>query len=199
MRVGVVEGNANEGRVSEFEKHQTPVEWNRFVEILAPYAKTAEGFGVAVSGPVADHARVIKGPNIPWLEGRNVRQELELALGQRVVVSNDMEAATAGEMARGVLKGYSWAIFDTISTGWGGNLVLDGKRVDSEPGHANVTFNSPYRCGSGHVGCLEALYSGSGMERRIAEHLSRPFIPKTGSTEIWDAFHDAVDREVDWA
>src|SRR4029079_12078143 len=117
----------------------------------------------------------------------------------RVIVSNDMEAATEGEFALGVLKRFSWAVFDTISTGWGGNLILSGLRVDSEPGHANVTFDSTFHCGSGHVGCREALYSGSGMERRIGEQLPSREANRTPSSELWDAFQLAVERETGWA
>ena len=71
-------------------------------------------------------------------------------------------------MAHGVLRHYAWAIFDTISTGWGGNLILNGMRVDGEPGHANITFDSPHHCGAGHTGCYEAFYSGSALEQQIA-------------------------------
>jgi predicted NBD/HSP70 family sugar kinase len=200
LRAGVVEEGAHGGRIDRFVKHPTPTDWDGLVNILAPYDRdTIEGFGIAISGPIADHATIIKGPNIPWLEGRNVRQDLQTALRKRVVVSNDMEAATEGELAHGVLKRFTWAVFDTISTGWGGNLILNGLRVDSEPGHANVTFDSPYRCGSGHVGCREALYSGSAMERRIGDHLRASQVSAASSGELWDAFHLAVRQEQAWA
>ena len=200
LRVGVVEAGAEGSGIRRYQKHPSPQHWEHLVEILAPYAgEDTEGLGVAISGPIEDHARVISGPNLPWLEGRNVRHDLENALGKKVVVSNDMEAATQGEMARGVLKQFDWALFDTISTGWGGNLILNGLRVDSEPGHANVTFDSPYRCGKGHVGCREALYSGSGMERRIAESFPAPRHAAPSPSELWDAFHSAIDRDQEWA
>jgi predicted NBD/HSP70 family sugar kinase len=197
LRAGIVE---TDGRISRFVKHPTPANWDGLVSILSPYdSEDVEGLGVAISGPIADHATVINGPNIPWLEGRNVRQDLQAALRKRVVVSNDMEAATEGEFANGVLKRFTWAVFDTISTGWGGNLILNGLRVDSEPGHTNVTFDSLYRCGSGHVGCREALYSGSGMEQRIAEHLLGGEVTRPSSSQLWDAFHRAVHCETGWA
>jgi predicted NBD/HSP70 family sugar kinase len=198
LRAGVVENGERGGRISRYVKHPTPKDWNGFVSMLAPYEDT-DGFGIAISGPIADHASVIKGPNIPWLEGRNVREDLQTALGKRVVVSNDMEAATEGEIANGVLKRFAWAVFDTISTGWGGNLILNGVRVDSEPGHANVTFDSTYQCGSGHFGCREALYSGSGMEHKIGEHLRAGDSNPLTSPELWNGFHLAVGQESAWA
>ena len=45
------------------------------------------------------------------------------------------------------------------------------------------------------MGCREALYSGSGMERRIEERLGTRQV----SRELWDTFHRAVDDESDWA
>src|ERR1043166_5990092 len=130
VRVGVLDGET-----LNVEKYPSPGGWERLVSLVQPHV-TADvtGIGVAIAGPIEDHSLVVKGPNLHWLDGRDVGRDLGAAVGKRVVVSNDMEAATEGEMARGVLKNYRWAIFDTISTGWGGNLVLNGQRVDGEPG-----------------------------------------------------------------
>lgn len=195
VRVGILEPSAG-GDTLRVEKYASPGGWDEFAALLAPYAGAdVEGVGIAIAGPIEDHALVVKGPNLRWLDGRDVRRDLGAVLGKKVVVSNDMEAATEGEMARGVLRKYPWAIFDTISTGWGGNLVLDGKRVDGEPGHTNVTFASPYLCGCGNYGCNEALYSGSHMERRIRAHL--PALPAEAGA--WEPFHEAVAAGTPWA
>ncbi len=192
VRVGILEPGVG-GDSLRVEKYASPTGWDEFAALLAPFAGAdVEGIGVAIAGPIEDHAVVVKGPNLRWLDGRDVRADLGKALGKKVVVSNDMEAATEGEMARGVLRKYPWAIFDTISTGWGGNLVLDGKRFDGEPGHTNVSFAVPHRCGCGNYGCNEALYSGSHMEHRIRAHLP-------GTADVWQPFHDAVMAGSPWA
>ena len=192
VRVGIFDPS-RENDPLHVEKYASPGSWDRLVGLIAPHV-TADvlGVGVAVAGPIEHHSRVVKGPNLHWLDGRDVGNELCKAVGKRVVVSNDMEAATEGEMARGVLQEYSWAIFDTISTGWGGNLVLAGKRVDGEPGHTNIRFDSPYRCGCGNYGCNEAHYSGSHMEQRIHEHVPR-------DAEPWQRFQEAIQAEAAWA
>lgn len=198
LRIGMVDTDASGGSAPQVQKYANPQKWETFVDILSRYnTPDIEGFGVAISGPIQDHALVIQGSNLPWLTGRHVRPDLQTLLGKKVVVSNDMEAATEGEMARGVLRHYSWAIFDTISTGWGGNLVLNGQRVDGEPGHANVGFDLPYRCGAGHVGCYESLYSGSALERQIQEHLH----PSGANSipDVWQRFHKEVESGADWA
>jgi glucokinase len=188
---------SDSGLPLDVERFPTPTSWEELVEILKRFEQPGiDGFAIAVSGPVEDHATLIQGPNLPWLTGRNLRADLERLLGIKVIVSNDMEAATEGELARGVLRKYRWAIFDTISTGWGGNLVLDGRRVDGEPGHASVAFDVPERCGAGHVGCLEALYSGSALERKIRNRIVR-----TGEThdDTWKYFQREIEIGDPWA
>lgn len=198
MRIGVVDTNANSLAGPPVAKHPSPRSWPEFVELLTRH-DTADigGFGVAISGPIDDHAIVVHGPNLPWLSGRNVGQDLRTILKKPVIIANDMEAATEGEMAHGVLKHYRWAIFDTISTGWGGNLVLNGMRVDGEPGHANVAFDSPYRCGAGHIGCYEAIYSGSALERQIVTAV--PDLADRTAAELWEAFYQEVATGAPWA
>jgi len=189
IRVGVLKDDGS----LHVDKYPSPGGWEAFTAILSRYRSTnATGVGVAIAGPVENHAVVLKGPNLHWLDGRDVATDLGHVLGVKVVVSNDMEAATEGEMARGVLRNYRWAIFDTISTGWGGNLVLDGRRVDGEPGHVNVRFDPHFPCGCGNIGCNEAFFSGSHMERCIRENLP-------AGADVWAAFEADTIMEIPWA
>jgi glucokinase len=121
-----------------------------------------------------------------------------------MIVFNDMEAAAEGEMARGVLQGYRWAIFDTISTGWGGCLILDGQRIDGEPGHTKVNSDPRYICGCGRIGCYEALYSGSAMKKRILhllrdQNIAFAFESNVPDSQVWEHFHRELDAWASWA
>lgn len=120
---------------------------------------------------------------------------------KQIVIANDMEAAAYGEKAKGVLRKYAWAIFDTISTGWGGALILNGEVVAGEPGHVNLDFSLPYMCGCGNMGCVEALYSGSVMERRILHHLRSQDIlfPSDLGDKVWEYFYKELETEEGWA
>jgi predicted NBD/HSP70 family sugar kinase len=198
LRIGALDSNSKSIAGPHVAKYPSPRNWQDFVDLLSRHnADKVEGFGVAISGPIENHTTVIHGPNLPWLTGRNVGNDLRATLRKPVVIANDMEAATEGEMAHGVLRHYAWAIFDTISTGWGGNLVLNGMRVDGEPGHANVSFDTPHRCGAGHNGCYESLYSGSALERQIAA--SVPVVPDGSPAEIWEAFNKEAEAGASWA
>jgi predicted NBD/HSP70 family sugar kinase len=197
LRIATVDtSNRTPGVAVDAHRYPSPRDWDGLTGVLKRHrTEDVAGFGVAVSGPVKDHAMLIQGPNLPWLSGRSIRRDLERALEKTVIVSNDMEAATEGEMACGVLRSYDWAIFDTISTGWGGNLILDGNRVDSEPGHANVSFRVRQRCGAGHVGCYEAIYSGSALERRIRQRMEEA---QAVEHDPWDYFQKEASQDSPW-
>jgi predicted NBD/HSP70 family sugar kinase len=202
LRVGVVDTDATQEAVRQLGAYSSPTSWDGLVELLSRHnSDEIRGYGVAVSGPIDNHATVIRGPNLPWISGRNVRDSLSEALGKKVVVCNDMEAATEGEMARGVLRQFRWAIFDTISTGWGGNLILDGRRVDGEPGHANVSFDRQERCGAGHIGCLESLHSGSALERKLGKVFEQTCHQQRldNQAALWTWFHAELNERAAWA
>lgn len=199
VRVGSIDV-ATDGVLESVERHTSPASWDRLVEILARYnAADVEGYGIAVAATIEGHAEIVKAPNLRWLDGRNMGRDLEAALGKKAVISNDMEAATEGEMARGVLKDYRWAILDTISTGWGGNLVLNGLRVDGEPGHANVRFDLAYPCGCGKFGCNEGFYSGSAMQRRIMQILQTRQADAPPGSDLWQYFFHEAATGTSWA
>jgi predicted NBD/HSP70 family sugar kinase len=198
IRVGVF--NTETDKIERIERHPSPASWERFVDVLTRYNDPAvEGYGIAAAATIEDHATVVKAPNLHWLDGRNVRRDLESHLGKQVIVANDMEAAAEGEMARGVLKSFRWAIFDTISTGWGGNLILDGKRVDGEPGHANVRFDLAFPCGCGKFGCNEALYSGSALTRRILQIFEVRHATSPPGADLWQFFYHEAATGTAWA
>jgi glucokinase len=96
-------------------------------------------------------------------------------LGLPVFVDNDGNAAVIAEHRAGAARGASEAVMLTIGTGIGGGLILRGQvyrgaiGAGAELGHVVIDFDGP-RC-QGHCpnrGCLEALASGSALEREAA-------------------------------
>lgn len=140
---------------------------------------------MAVPGPFDRHpARLRNPPNLPaaW-------QGLELGsgIGERfncdVVVENDANCAALAEAGRGVAAGLETVVYFTVSTGVGSGIVSGGRvvtgRHDTEGGHQVVwppwLGGLPCRCGG--AGCLEAVASGSAIERRFGrrpEELTDP-------------------------
>lgn len=109
----------------------TPSTLPAFLEWLRSLAAGTGGVAVGIAGRIQDHRIVQNSPNIPFVGqtavdlGTAVKEEMNLSC----VVVNDMEAALAGELVTGALKGCRWAFMDTVSTGWGGALLLDGQII----------------------------------------------------------------------
>jgi glucokinase len=89
-----------------------------------------------------------------------------------VIVDNDANCAVVAETRAGAARGFSWVVLLTLGTGIGGGLVLDGELyhgvagAGAELGHVPVDFDGP-ECFGGCPGrgCLEALCSGTAIER----------------------------------
>ena len=143
-------------------------------QALADSGSAVVAVGVGCGGPLDPQTGVILGPpGLPgWDEvplGRLVAERFDLP----TYVENDATAAALGE--------YRWGGWDrrslvylTVSTGFGGGLVADGKLFrgaadqGGELGHVVVDWQGR-SCGCGARGCAEAYVSGTSIARRALE------------------------------
>jgi glucokinase len=131
--------------------------------------------GVGVPSQI-DHAsgRVLASVNIP-LEGVELGHELTRRLGLPVHVDNDANCAALAE-AQFVEGGPARnLVMYTLGTGVGGGIVIDGRifrgatGLGAELGHAVIQYDGPPCPGTcPNRGCLEALCSGTALEREAA-------------------------------
>jgi glucokinase len=131
--------------------------------------------GVGVPSQI-DHAsgRVLASVNIP-LEGVELGRELSGRLGLPVHVDNDANCAALAE-AQFVDGGPArYLVMYTLGTGVGGGIVIDGRiyrgatGLGAELGHAVIQYDGPPCPGTcPNRGCLEALCSGTALEREAA-------------------------------
>jgi glucokinase len=99
-------------------------------------------------------------------------------------VENDANAAGLAEVLFGAAVGCRDVFYVTVSTGIGTGVIINKKiyhgknGVGGEGGHVSIDFRSPYRCGCGTLGCIEALAAGPAMARRarvaLEQEHSRP-------------------------
>src|SRR5579872_718226 len=115
---------------------------------------------------------VINAPNLPGWEHLKLAQELERIFNLPARVENDANAAGLAEVLFGAAVGHRNVFYVTVSTGIGTGIIIDrriyhGSRgVAGEGGHVSIDYRSPYRCGCGTLGCIEALAAGPAMVRR---------------------------------
>jgi glucokinase len=149
-----------------------------------------EGVGVACPGPLNPFTGIIgEVGTLPGWQGGNLVAGLQADLGLPVVVENDADAATLGEVRWGVAPTSGTFLYVTISTGIGSGMLLGGqlyRGVDGahpEIGH-HVLDDSGPPCYCGARGCWESLASGPAMSSWMSER--RPGMPAVTAGEICD-------------
>lgn len=86
-----------------------------------------KGIGVGLPG-IVDYTtgKLIKAPNLPFLNGWNVKKELN-KFKIPVKIENDSRCFLLAEYFLGAAKGYQNIVGLTVGTGIGGGIVINGK------------------------------------------------------------------------
>ncbi len=129
-----------------------------------------QSIGIGAAGLVEWPSGLIRwAPNNSYKQ-LPVRDVVAEATGLPTVVDNDANAAAWAEAFVGGDRSYTNLAYLTIGTGVGGGLVLAGELyrgpsgLGAEVGHLIVDPNGAI-CGCGNRGCLEAMASGTALER----------------------------------
>jgi glucokinase len=141
----------------------------------------AEYTGIGIGAPNGNfyEGTIEHAPNLPF---KGIVPFVELLKGQfpemnKIVMTNDANAAALGEMIYGGAKGMKNFLMIAIGTGLGSGFVVNGELVygndgfAGELGHVTVTAEGR-ECGCGQFGHLETYCSATGMVRTAFELLS---------------------------
>jgi len=138
------------------------------------------GIGICAPGPLNPKTGlVINPPNLPGWRNIQFTRMIEGEFAIPTKVENDANAAGLAEVLFGAAAGYHDIFYVTVSTGLGTGIIIDRKiyhgknGVAGEGGHVSIDYKSPYRCGCGTLGCIEALAAGPGMARRARVRLEQ--------------------------
>jgi glucokinase len=139
-----------------------------------------KGIGACAPGPLDQRTGVvINPPNLPGWKQVPLAKTIHERFGIPAKVENDANAAGLAEVLFGAAKGYRHVFYVTVSTGIGTGIIIDRKiyhgknGVAGEGGHVTIDYRSPYLCGCGTLGCIEALAAGPGMARRARVFLEQ--------------------------
>ncbi len=132
--------------------------------------------GIASPGPLNPRTGVvINPPNLPGWTDVPLAGIVHKEYGLPCRVENDANAAGLAEARFGAARGYTNVFYATLSTGIGAGIILDGKVYHgksgqaAEGGHVTIDWRSTECCNCGVPGCIEALASGSAIQRRYGE------------------------------
>jgi glucokinase len=136
------------------------------------------GVGVAAPGPMDYRTGLII--DVPMMGWKNfpLGDKLRAEFGVPVCVENDGNLGALAEANLGVAKGEESVLYQTISTGCGGGIAINGKIYHGrsgfagEFGHVSIDF-SGLQCGCGGRGCYELYASGTALNRRMERDIQK--------------------------
>ena len=139
-----------------------------------------KGVGFGVPGPVSNNI-VLYCVNLGWSRTNLEKEFREFLTDKNIIikVANDANTAAAGEMYKGIAKGYNNVVMFTLGTGVGGGIVIDDKLVEGvngvagEWGHIHVDDTHYFECACGKKGCLETVASATGIVRLAKYNLDK--------------------------
>jgi glucokinase len=133
--------------------------------------------GVGCGGPMRYPQGIVTPLNIPAWREFPLRDRLVERFQLPTIVDNDAKALALGEQWRGAGHGSNNMLGIVVSTGVGGGIILDGRLLHGFGGNAGhighiVVWPQGPPCGCGAHGCVEAVASGTGLARRLAQALA---------------------------
>lgn len=155
--------------------------------------------GIGIGAPAANYytGSIENASNLNFKGIVPLRDLMQAHFPFPIVVTNDANAATYGEMIYGGAKGMKHFMMFTLGTGIGSGIVVDGKLVygfdglAGEMGHA-ILIPEGRLCGCGNRGCVEKYASTSGIVMNCLELM--PQYPNSELTRI--PYHDMTGKTV---
>ena len=206
------EPNPQNGTKEEYLSNAEKLLSNAIQQAGGPVA----GIGAAVAGPVEPTTGTFfQPPNLMVLDGISFKALWEEAFQVPVWVGNDANLAALGEHYFGAGKESAdkghpvkTLFYVTVSTGVGGGVVdkgsvfLGANGLTAEIGHTMVdTTVDALQCQCGARGCLEAMASGTGIERIAKQKLASGGFPDSALAALdaglvdSEAVFDAAEKK----
>jgi fructokinase len=130
--------------------------------------------GIATPGALSLQTGRMKNANSVWLNGRALKQDLEMALKRELRMANDANCFALSEATDGAAAGAEVVFGVIVGTGTGGGIVVRGQllsgtnSIAGEWGHNPLPWVTPEElpgppCYCGKHGCIETYLSGPGL------------------------------------
>ncbi|MFR9591736.1 MAG: ROK family protein [Rikenellaceae bacterium] len=169
-------GNMETPKSGSFENYIALIT-DKIMELSQP-DMIISGIGIGAPNGCYHTGRIEYAANLYWSDSLPIVEMLEKRFsGIPIILTNDANAATIGEMVYGDAKGLKNFAMITLGTGVGSGFVANGELIygfdgfAGEAGHIVVDENGR-SCGCGRRGCLETYTSATGIVRTAHEILA---------------------------
>ncbi|MGE0455669.1 MAG: ROK family protein [Vicinamibacteria bacterium] len=130
--------------------------------------------GVGMPGAISPASGLVKNANSTWLNGRDLRADLERILERPLRFANDANCLALSEATDGAAAGAESVFGVILGTGTGGGVVLHGRPLTGPNAIAGEWGHNPLpwpeaeewpgpECYCGKRGCIETFTSGPGL------------------------------------
>jgi glucokinase len=140
---------------------------------------------------------VVAPPNLAGWRDVPLVERVEATVGLPAFLERDTNVAVMAEWRYGAARGVHDAVYVTVSTGIGGGIITDGRPLlghaglAGEVGHLVVELDGPV-CGCGGIGHVEAIASGTAIEREAKRLLDEGDAPELARLAAEGASVDAA-------
>ena len=186
---GVIYGRAK-------RRTNAPRPYNEILDDMALCAREAaeesgisfddiENVGIGCPGAIDKETQSIEFSNNLDFYNVPAVEYMEKALGKKVYIENDANAAAWGEFLAGSGKKCDSMIMITLGTGVGGGIIIDGKLFTgaygkgAELGHMSFIKNGE-KCTCGKRGCFEAYASATALIR-----MTKKAMKENPDSDMW--------------
>ena len=141
------------------------------VDDLKQKTDDSVSIGICTPGALSKQSGVIKNSNTQCLIGKDIKNDLENVLKQKVSIENDANCFTLAESKLGSAKNFDMVFGVIMGTGVGGGIVIkqqihNGRtNIAGEWGHHCIKPEGN-SCYCGKSGCVETYLSGPALEKR---------------------------------
>lgn len=158
----------------------------RLVEQAEAAGGGAASVGIGIPGTVSPATGLIKNANSTWLNGRDLRRDLERRLDRPVRLANDANCLAMSEATDGAAAGAAIVFGVILGTGTGGGVAIGGRVLTGANAIAGEWGHNPLpwprdderpgpACYCGLHGCIETFLSGPGL---AADYVRRGGMPR---------------------
>ena len=141
------------------------------VDDLKQKTDDSVSIGICTPGALSKQSGVIKNSNTQCLIGKDIKNDLENVLKQKVSIENDANCFTLAESKLGAAQKFDIVFGVIMGTGVGGGIVIkeqihNGRtNIAGEWGHHCIKPEGN-SCYCGKRGCVETYLSGPALEKR---------------------------------
>ena len=137
---------------------------------LAQKSDEKTSIGICAPGAISLDSGLIKNSNTQCLIGKDLQNDLETILHQKISLENDANCFALAEARLGAGKDHNIVFGVIMGTGVGGGIIINGKihhgrtNIAGEWGH-HCLHNDGNSCYCGNLGCVETYISGPALEK----------------------------------